>query len=225
MSYDPTKVFVDAETKFGNARGWANPAGIIMNGQRLIPPPLKVPQTTWGDVFAFGANFLNYTDPDTSYCKQFAGSKYATCMERRVRYPNTEFDRAKANWETWQPIKSMEKQFGFYQALAKLVERQDQIYPFNEQFWGLGRRYAIARSAYGSVQSPFSMAIESLAEAANEAPALIKKKLGGALDSAKRVVSGLDLLFDILKWGSVAAGLGMLYWYVLRPKPKQRQLR
>jgi hypothetical protein len=91
-------------------------------------------------------------------------------------------------------------------------------YPWNEEFWGYGQQYAIARSAAGEVPGKFDLAIESVREALSEAPARVANVVNAA--NPMNYIPSLGAMGTLIKWGSISGGLYLLYKYVLRPKKK-----
>jgi hypothetical protein len=99
-----------------------------------------------------------------------------------------------------------------FDAFEFIRDNAKKEYPFNEEFWGQGRRFANDISSRVGLQSPIDMAIESVSEAAAELT-------GGAGDLLKEVVPDIDLpdvsgFMDTLKWMTFL-GIGGLVAYKL----------
>jgi len=166
--------------RYLSLRGGFAPAGKrASNGQLLVPPSKLVPATTWGDVLVFYNTFLAACD---------AGD-----FARTVQYT-----RAKEDWKKVSPA-YVSPLFFAVKAVA------EEVYPYNEEFWGYGSRYALERNAAGEVPGKLELAWESVKESAAD--------LYGRLPS----LPSLEPTAAIVKW-SVIGGIALLgWWYVLRP--------
>ncbi len=234
MAFDIVKEFINAKTRFGDARGRSVPIGKLheVTGQALIDPSKAVPNTTWGDVFLLGSAFLAYADPSTrteciaQYRAEGKSKGDAGALCSFIGHPHADFvhtksyKRAKKLFEKRQPLDILTKKHGgdIFAASIELTDKitRNEIFPFNEEFWGYGMRYAIARSAAGVVPTRFEIAIESIKEAIAELPETLRKAVSAVIPS----LPSLSPIADIIKWGSIGGGLFLLYWYVLRPKKK-----
>lgn len=211
---DPVAEFI----KYKN--GYVRERGI----QSLTADGKAIPKTTWGDVIAFYETFLEYTDPPEKTLCTAAG----ICQKVPTFAHTSSFNRAKIGWEKVSPYYLAAKEAGVNPlskegratgiTLAVLKVPHNEPYPWNAQFWKKGKAYAIARSAAGAVPYKMDLAIESIVWSIKSAPDSIGK-WAGAIDPRK-FLPDIDPWVRLLKWGTIAAGLGMLYWYVLRPKPR-----
>ena len=88
------------------------------------------------------------------------------------------------------------------------------VYPRNDAFWHAALTMAVERSAAGEIPHWQDIALESVAEAIDEAPDLIKKALSKV--NPANLIPAASLMVNLLKWGTVAGGLYLLY-SVLKP--------
>ena len=185
MGYDVISQFVNSKSAYTNMRG-----GQIGSGKYVLPPK-GFPHTTWADALLMFSSFIQYTD--TGEAADFVHT--------------SDFEQAKKNWYAASPL-------GKYGLSAFAKVGSNEIYPHNEEFWGLGLRYAIARSAAGTVRTRLEIVKESIGEAVKELPETLQDAVVTALPVLS--VPNLTLVGDLLKWSSIGGGLFMLYWYGLR---------
>ncbi len=240
MSFDPVAQFINAKNAFTNARGADPPSGVAHedSGQPLVSPSKLVPRTTWGDIFLFGSSFRTWADPSRGAgCRELYEKDGMDTGEAKARcvltgHPHADFvhtahyKRAAALWRAWQPLDVLSASRGPIGAAGDLTSKilTPTVYPFNEEFWGYGVRYAIARSAAGVVKSRFEILVESVSEAIEEAPDLVVDALESAANAAAGLVPDFSGTIKLLKWSTLLGGGALLYWYGLRPKrPKQKE--
>lgn len=235
MSFDPVAQFMNAKNAFANARGVDPPRGVrhTDSGQPLIAASKAVPRTTWGDVFLFGQSFRTWADPSRDGCvellkKEGRGEDEARVMCKFGSHPHANFvhtahyKHADKLWKEWQPLQVLAESRGTFGAARDLAAkiRTPATYPFNEEFWGYGARYAIARSAAGVVRTRFEILVESVGEAIAEAPETIRNALASAASAAASVVPDFSGTVRLLKWTSIVGGGALLYWYAFKPKAR-----
>jgi hypothetical protein len=221
MSFNAVDAYWDSFKAFKSDRGGLPSSGMKGRGTFPFFKPIEenYPATTWGDVYLFSKTFIDKTDPSCApyvdsdgWPRRGPGSKeQINCFKVRDFVHTSHFNRARSDWEKWMPQNRVDT----FTLASKIGSRE--IYPYNEAFWGYAKDYAVARNMAGVVEGSWSMAARSVKEAIAEAPARVR-------DAADAVIPDLPtiaLWLSVLKWGSVAAGLGMLYWFVLKPKPKQ----
>ena len=234
MSFDPALEFITAKNKFADARGVDPPKGLLHadSGQPIIAGSKAVPRTTWGDVFLFGRGFRIWADPNHADCVSLRKAEGASshlaqtlCVfgHPHAQFVHTkEYKRADKLWEQWNPFNILSKSVGPYSAATELTTKllTPVVFPFNEEFWGYGLRYAIARGGAGAVPSRFQIAVESVVESVAELPQNVGNALSAATKFASGVLPDFSDAISLLKWSSILGGGALLYWYALRPKPK-----
>lgn len=209
----------------------------VRSNQPLIAASKGFPLTTWADVIVFYDSFMQYTDPTPKQCIQQLRKQGKTAQQAeflcwsdalgasaRGFVHTKDFERDKAYWKSWSPYAKGEElsgrpgnaTAGITYAMTKIPT--NEIYPFNEEFWGYGNRYAVARSAAGVVPGKLDIAVEATVEAIQELPTTIKNSIAAVVP--KIPIPNLSAVADFIKWGSIGGGLFMLYWYVLRPKKR-----
>ncbi len=234
MSFDPVAQFMNAKNAFASSRGVDPPRGVthVDSGQPLIAGSKAVPRTTWGDVFLFGSSFRTWADPSRVGCvelfKKEGRGDAGSVLCKFGRHPHADFvhtqhyKHADALWKEWQPLNILSESRGAIAAANELATkiRTPAVFPFNEEFWGYGARYAIARGAAGAVRTRFEILVESVGEAIVEAPGHVVEALESAASAAASLVPDFSGTVKLLKWSSILGGGALLYWYVLKPKPK-----
>lgn len=235
MTFDPVRQFIEAKNAFAAERGADPPLGKTHedSGQPLVAHPKAVPRTTWGDVFLFGSSFRAWADPSPSQCRDLFKANGTSDAEAKVRcqfggHPHADFvhtkhyKRADALWSEWQPFNILFESRNAFDATVELTAKlkTSAVYPFNEEFWGYGVRYAIARSAAGVVQTRFEIAVESIKESVQELPETVAAPFIAAAEAASNLIPDLSGSIKLLKWTSILGGGALLYWYVLKPKAR-----
>ena len=192
------------------------------------------PKTTWGDVITFYSAFLKATN-DTRSClteemsKEFKWSptnvliaigtpnfQTQRALDSCLAYlKSSRFKQARDKWIQISPLNRAAEKWGSSAPfeVASAILRGDE-YIDNWFFWDYGKRYAIARSAAGKVKGSFDILVESLDEAIEDLPSTIKN----AMPDPGKWLPDVSPWVELIKWGSVFGGLGLLYWYVLRPQ-------
>ena len=219
MSWDTIKVFIDAKKAYVGMRG-------AVRGTGLVPVSKAVPRTTWGDVLNFGTTFLSQTrgaqlgsNETLEQCIDRLSDQpwYLTAVEESIardqctKHITGSYLGARAQWQSWQP---MEMAGGLTGAL-KVVARYDDVYPWNEQFWGYGSRYAIARSAAGSLPGQWYWGVDAVKDALDELPG----RVGSAIDAAVPSITLPSFGIDWKKWGFITvAGVAGWWWWKERGK-------
>ena len=90
----------------------------------------------------------------------------------------------------------------------------NEVYPYNEAFWGYGSRYAIARSAAGMVPTNAAMFLQSVNEAIDELPTTIKNALKAVVpDVPMPDIPGFGIFGALIKWTIVGGGIYLLWKY------------
>jgi len=204
--FDAVLEFNRQKSRFAATRGVATATGLkTSTGQLLIPTGKAVPRTTWQDVTTFGLAFLGRTSNRAIETCLKTGS-IADCGRPFVE--TSSFNRALENWTSTFPMQKLLRTYALLDVptVLGLKLRSNEIYPWNEEFWGYGSRYAIARSAAGEVPGQFDIAIESIKEAVQELPANIAKVVDAVTPDLKPAI-------DLTRWLTIGAAVG-LAWYV-----------
>lgn len=227
MSIDLVGEFLSTRNGYGRARGTVPSQGKTRpDGGPWLLAGKGVPLTTWGDIVVATTHLRKYAAPDRADCIELimkhlgknhfdaetmckAGS--AGSPSRFVKTP--EYETALHQFDSVSPIDA----FGPFTTARGIVA--NEVYPLNEEFWGAAQRLAIARSAAGTVPFWSEVVIESVLEAIDEAPALVANAFK-AIDP-RQYLPDPNPIIAILKWGSVAGGLYLLY-KVLEPEKAQR---
>lgn len=230
MSVDLIKEIVGLKTAYVNMRGADRAKGITgpPAGQPISVPNTLIPRTTWADILIASAHIKKYVDPTPTQCIQILTknsnlgnpSIFEICNSTTFRGVNPrafvktpDFIRAMANFRA----------YGLKPGVENLGQAwMEAVYPYNEEFWGYAIRLAIAREAAGAVPFWNEIAVESISEAIQELPETLKKAATEALATIdpRKLIPDVSGIVALIKWGSVAGALGLLYWYVLRPKKK-----
>lgn len=199
------------------------------SGSSIAVPGSLIPRTTWGDVVVVAAHVDKYADPTPEQCldllEKHLGYNRATAaaacagwmVENPIEFKKTlDFKRAKADFAKHHPLAVSQRLAGGFSNWTFMARKiaEGGVFPNNEQFWGYVNRYAKARSAADAVPFWDEIAVESVSEAIKELPDTVSK--------AMRVVDPRSLVPDVsgivalIKWGSIAGAVGLLYWYVLK---------
>lgn len=235
MSFDATRSFIATKDAYARTRG-------ARSGTGLYPETKTIPKTTYGDVISFSVLFLNAVSVDG--CLKRLADKYAAEAKRRGQcgpIPVVGYDPCKPDewvryWGSGSQTGCVFVETASYKSAlnawiatwpfkkdpAGWAAKMQQEYPWNEEFWTAGLRFAIARSAAGVVPGDFDLAVESINEAVAELPA----NLRSAVNSVAAVLPGVPNLSswaEMIKWGSIGGGLFILYWYVLKPKTTKKK--
>ena len=229
--FDPVRAFIASKDAYARTRG-------ARSGTGIYPETKTIPKTTYGDAITFSTLFLDSVS--IKGCLRRLATTYAAEARRRgkcgtipvlgydackaedwLRYwgsgsktgcyfqETTSYKRARSEWiDTWPWKKDP----------ANWAMKFNQEYPWNEEFWVAGLKFAIARSAAGEVPGKFDIAMESVREAIDELPATVAEvvKKANPLNYVPQL--GLGTWGELIKWGSIGGGLFLLYQYVLRPK-------
>lgn len=224
LTFDAVQEFHKYKREYLRARGATKSTGSIKvaGGHPLMVPGQLIPKTTWGDVTAFSVRYIAATSNSAiRSCINEYGSGWDTvasiamCGTTFVETPM--FNSALSNWIKWNPVMRIIDEFG-YSYGGNLVLKQrvqaKEIYPYNEEFWGYGARYAIARSAAGVVRSRSEIMSESISEAAKELPETLKRAAAAVVPNIPFPIPSLGSLATMMKWGTIAGGAYLLYWLV-----------
>lgn len=227
------------------ARGITGPPA----GLPIAVPGTLIPRTSWADVVIASAHILKFVDPNQKQCLEILNknrgsiptipmigkpSPAQACasdirgISPRAFVRTADFKRAKENFVNAGPlVQSAVMSFQPWNPLAGISFLIDQvtknvIYPKNEEFWGYATRLSQARVAAGAVPFWDEIVIESIDEAINEFPETLKGAAAAAFNAVdpRKLIPDVSGIAALLKWGSAAGALGLLYWYVLRPKKK-----
>ena len=141
-----------------------------------------------------------------------AGVIESKCSKPYVE--TTSFQRARDAFVDSMPMAKLYAQSptaGVSAVLAgKIASRE--IYPYNEEFWGYGSRYAIARSAAGMVPSNTALFMQSISESIDELPSTIKNAMKAVVpDVPMPSIPGFGMFGELIKWSLILGG-GYLLW-------------
>ncbi|MCJ7752706.1 MAG: hypothetical protein MUQ65_16735 [Armatimonadetes bacterium] len=178
MTFDPVSMFIGTKRDFAALRG-TGPG----------PNNTYYPLTTTMDAFVFSRDFFDATQKSEDGILEKGAQELAT---RFGAGPTQSYANAVAAWKaTWPSV---------WDAMAK---SQDPFWN-NQMFWEQGIRYAIARSALGSVPGHWDMLVDSVAESAAD-----------LVDKVKAVLPRVDWW----KWGAYGLG-GYLVFQALSTRAK-----
>jgi hypothetical protein len=221
MSFDAIKTFLTYKNDYIAKRGGTP-------GTTIVLPGKLVPKTTWRDVYAFSAVFLNkceYVKPATgSTFWQWAtkittasGEQIGELVEKYGTEAVARFNAAKAKWEATFPYAKLSAEYGAYDGHIKLLQaiKINGEYPYNEEFWGYGHEFAVARSVFGSVPGQMDLWLESVKEAAKELP----DRLVGSVPDFPWPENPFG---DLLKWTLYGGGALLLLWLISKQKEKKK---
>ena len=178
MSFDAVKVFRDTKRQFENKRGWTAPnlslTRTTSSGQSLplLSASDRIPMTTYADAQHFFEKFMASTREFDNWKQE---DQFLYVPQNRLDYDN---------WHYWTPA-----------IRTPGMQNSTDIYPYNQQFWGFGHRYALMRSSLGAVPGYWEMWVESVRESLIE-----------LVDRFPPVPRTDIPIGQIVKW-SVAAGL------------------
>ena len=134
----------------------------------------------------------------------------AACGKNFVE--STSYKRAREKWLSSFPWKKAISEYGMRApGIVATKMWSDEIYPWNEEFWGYGANYAIARSAAGAVPFQIDLAIESVQEAVAD----VAGKLGAMIPS----FPGISINWEKVMVYTLAP-IGLYTLYKLWPKGK-----
>lgn len=134
----------DAVTEFNNLKqAHVRSRGGDPGTGAFVAPVKAVPRSTWGDVQAVGRKFIEVVD----------GGDFVK---------TSSYKNARDDFEKTLPL----VRFGPLTASARMLA--GDVYPHNEEFWGKGFRFAIARGGAGAVPSSASILKAAIAESAQE---------------------------------------------------------
>lgn len=229
MAVDIVNEFIRMQDGYRRLRGGRPSTGVKhpRSGQPLVLPNTEFPRTTWADVFVVKQHLQKYSEPNQLQCAELWSKHKGWDHARATSFclwakpfnfvKTAKYKDARSRFASATPLPKA----GWITVLSKLGRNEE--YPYNEEFWGYAKRYAIARDAAGEVPFWADIALDSIKEAIVEAPETIKD----ALSAAVSAVDPRNLIppvptdwIALFKWGSVAGALGMFYWYVLRPKKR-----
>lgn len=225
MAVDPVREVVGLQRAYSATRGAERATGVEdpRTGQAVAVPNTLIPRTTIADVLVAAQHVNRYLDPNPDQCREMvqrhlgvdAAKAASTCKYRGPENPSS-FVRTKLFEQAKKDFNGVYLQALGVAALVPPVALSATVFPDNERFWGYAVRYAIARSAAGAVPFWQDLAVESVREAVDELPDTVRKAV--EVIDPRGLVPDVGKWAELLKWGSVLAGLGMLYYYVLRPK-------
>lgn len=218
MPVDLVKEVVGTKHAYANSRGADKAKGI---GGSV--PGTLIPRTTWGDVIVIASHLEKYIDPTPQQCIDLLtretgdrSKAIGRCgfggrgQNPRVFSRTSAFQRDQKLFRESLPSAKA----SFFELPGKVIS--EEVYPHNEEFWGRAIRYAIARSAAGVVPTWDELVVESVSEAIEELPETLKSVFDAA--DPRNFLPDPTPWVELIKWGSIAGALGLLYWYVLRPK-------
>lgn len=214
MAIDIVKEVVGLKNAYGRMRGYDGTG---------------TPLTTWADAIIATSHLEKYINPTLEQCKEFVKSQGISVEEKlfgdgvenfckwNLKSPmvfvrTDSFNKALKNFQAVTPYGA----FGIFNAVTKIASQE--IYPKNVEFWKAAIGLAIARSAAGVVPFWSQIAAESIGEAVRELPDTLKSIAAGAFNVVGNLVPDVSGITNLIKWGSIAGGLFILYWYVLKPK-------
>jgi hypothetical protein len=222
VSFDAADEFIKYRNEYAARRGWG-----------FAPSGKGYPRTTWGEVTAFWSLFTKATGPGScdmpevsagSIITVFGQSAVTTALGQQcITYlKSSAFQAAAAAWQAANPSQYAIGRWGLYTGPAEMSRAiVDNVeYPDNATFWNVGEKYAIARSAAGKVQGDFQRMADSVDKAIDDLPSTIKSALEAV--NPGNLIPDVSSWVELIKWGSVLGGIGILYWYVLRPKDKKK---
>lgn len=222
MGIDFVGKFNNLKSAYQRERGASTPAGIksVISGLPLIPPSKGVPRTTWGDALLVFNHLHKIAEPTYAECMDAHGDAQA-CNAATLFMRTPAFVRAKLEFDKQNPYLRGAALAGspgnVIVGAQYLASRLAQPYPWNEELWGYGSQYALTRSAAGDVPFWVELQVSAVKEAIQEAPAAVKAILENAWEAIPNPVPLLNWTVEIIKWGSIAGGLFLLYKYVLKP--------
>lgn len=160
------------------------------------------PRTTWAQVAAFNAAWQDYIDPVKCYSRLPPGY-YSGDECTPTTSPS--YNRALALFSSSMPRAKLSGS-----ALAAKIASNEE-YPYNDQFWIYGWRYAIELSSSVNLPDKFDYAGEAFREAINSAPETIRNALS-LLDPSRLLPKLPFSLNDMVLWSIVGLGAYGVYW-------------
>lgn len=223
MAFDAADLYVKYLKAYQKERGSAT-----SNGETY-------PRTTWGDVVVFYTTFLKTTKDWTSCVGAELTRERSTAEtifdiatgplfpaaravdQCRTFLDSDRYKTALKEWEAVSPDKIAFDTWGIAAVtnLTRAILGQEE-YVDNYRFWRAARRYAIARAAAGMARGDLNILVDSVGEAVEDLPTTVKGAIGAV--NPMNLLPNISPLVELIKWGSILGGLGLLYWYVLRPK-------
>jgi hypothetical protein len=130
---------------------------------------------------------------------------------------SSSFKAAKEKWESTFPAAKLIQQYGMTGMMQLPMKvATGEVYPWNEEFWGYGAQYAIARSANGELPDKIDFAVEAIVEAVQELPQRIT---GLVPDMIPDLGLGISKMWRTMKYITIAGLLGyVLYKFWPREK-------
>lgn len=204
-------------------------------GDNIFTANTLIPRTKWADVMLVASHLQKYIDPTREQCIEIVKARgvdarqaWITCEMNTRDNPRffqrtSNFNRAQENFKKYSPTAVAARITGSILSAPTYVISKvasGEIFPNNEEFWGYATRYAIARNAAGAVPFWSEIAFDSIKEAVEELPDTVQDAASAAFDAIdpSNLIPDMSGITELIKWGSIAGGLGLLYWYVLRPR-------
>lgn len=165
MTWDPIKVFLEQKHEYSKRRGAA--AGTsLLRGK-------PIPFTTWLDVRMFGRKFLAETKGHPIDATEGWKNTWATAMAQAYGGEGVSgsFLDSVGNWKASFPHARLIMRDGPFAGTAEYSRIfssdrcRNEVYPWNEAFWAYGQRFAIARSAIGSLPGNWKMLRDTFVDA------------------------------------------------------------
>jgi len=170
---------------------------------------LAYPQTSWAQVEAFYTAWLDYTNADKCFGRLppglYTGNECKPTM-------NSAYIRALSDFTYAAPRSKV----GPDELVDKIVS--GEIYPYNEDFWGYGRTYALELSSSVNMPTELDLLSESVSEAINELPDNVKAALNKIGNLWPK-----DLIGTLIRWSLIGLGAyGVYYLYQQNQKGAAR---
>ena len=192
--FDPSLEFIKAKQAYQSAQGSRLSAKF---GQ------LWYPKTTWGQVVTFYAAWLDYIDEEK--CQRRLPPGYYTGDECKPTR-SASYNRALNNFAASTP---MIKSGNVFEIAEKIMANEE--YPYNEDFWGYGKRHAIEHPASVNLPSAMDNLFEAIEESIDELPGRIKDALM-YFDPRKLLPKMPFGMQDLITWSIVGVGVYGIYW-------------
>ncbi len=191
--FDPAAEFIRAKQAYESKMG-------SMQSTKFAN--LAYPKTTWAQVAAFYAAWLDYIDPAKCYARLPPGLYTG---DECIPTKDSAYLQAERDFAAAAPLSKV--------STSELVDKitAGGTYPYNEDFWGYGRAFSLQLSSSVNLPTKFDMAIESIGEALTELPANVRDALA-KVDPSKWL-PGASFFENIVKWSLVGVGLYGVYYF------------
>lgn len=165
------------------------------------------PRTTWADVLLVHKAWYNYIDE--ARCQAALPPGLYTGNECKPD-KDAAYLRAQSNFNLAAPqAKATEGQ------LVQKIEAGEE-YPWNDDFWGYGRRFAIEHGASVDMPTKWDYAVEAVSEAIAELPSTLASVINRVSPSLPDF-SGIKRMIEL----SMYAGGAYILWWALKPSKKK----